>query len=336
MLDIETLEKYDSQKMYKIYDDWPELARKSYNENNNKLTFDGVDHIVFAGMGGSGALADIFAAILSKMDVHVRTVKGYHLPKTVDSNTLVITTSISGNTEETLSVLHSAFNHDCKIAAFSSGGKMEEYCIKNKITYNKIQRIHSPRASFANFLYYMLKSLETVLPISKEDIQESIEKLEENKKRINSQNITENNPALNIANWIKGIPLIYYPWGLQSAAIRFKNSLQENAKMHAITEDVIEACHNGIVSWEKNTNVQPILIEGYDDFFKTKERWNVLKKYFEQNQIEYYEIKSSSGSILSKIINLIYVLDYASIYKAVLNKVDPSPVKSIDYIKNNL
>ena len=51
---------------------------------------------------------------------------------------------------------------------------------------------------------------------------------------------------------MKGIPVIYYPVGLQAAAIRFKNSLQENAKSHAISEDVIEACHNGIVSWNSH------------------------------------------------------------------------------------
>ena len=65
-------------------------------------------------------------------------------------------------------------------------------------------------------------------------------------EEINSSNLTKNNPALDVAYWITEIPIIYYPWGLQAAAIRFKNSLQENAKIHVITEDVVEACHNGI------------------------------------------------------------------------------------------
>jgi glucose/mannose-6-phosphate isomerase len=64
-----------------------------------------------------------------------------------------------------------------------------------------------------------------------------------------------------------------------SRSTRFKNSLQENSKIHAITEDVIEACHNDIVAWEKNSKVQPILIRGHDDHIKTIERWNILKEF---------------------------------------------------------
>ena len=130
--------------------------------------------------------------------------------------------------------------------------------------------------------------------------------------------------------------MIYYPWGLQAAAIRFKNSLQENAILHVVAEDVIEACHNGIVSWEKRSVVQPILIEGYDDYIKTKERLEILKRYFDENEIDYREVKSTKGSIISKLISLIYFLDYVSIYKAILSGVDPSPVKSSDYIKSSL
>ena len=101
-------------------------------------------------------------------------------------------------------------------------------------------------------------------------------------------------------------------------------------------EDVIEACHNDVVSWEKIDKVQPILLEGTDDFIKTKERWKILKEYFEINNIDYREVHSVNGNILSKLINLIYLLDYTSIYLAVLSKVDPSPVKSIDFIKRRI
>ena len=141
---------------------------------------------------------------------------------------------------------------------------------------------------------------------------------------------------MSLANWISEIPLIYYPWGLQAAAIRFKNSLQENAKMHAMTEDIIEACHNGIVSWENKSNVKPILIQGKDDYVKTQIRWKIVKEFFNERKIEYHEINSEEGSILSKLINLIYVLDYSTIYRAVMSKIDPSPVVPIDFIKEKL
>ena len=322
--------------MHDVYDAWPEIAKESYDSDQETVDFRSIDHIVFAGMGGSGALGDIFSAILSKTNLHVAVAKGYHLPSTVDSNTLVVTTSISGNTVETLTVLEAARKLKCNIIAFSSGGKMENYCIKHKIEYRNIQQLHSPRASFPNFLYTILRVMGPVIPVKKHDISDSINKLEKNAKEISSANLTQNNPSLTLAKWITGIPIIYYPFGFQAAAVRFKNSIQENAKTHAIIEDVIEACHNGIVAWEKYENVMPILLEGEDDYVKTKERWKILKEYFYENEIDYWEVPSVRGSILSKLINLIYRLDYTSIYRAILSKVDPTPIDSIDFIKDRL
>lgn len=77
--------------------------------------------------------------------------------------------------------------------------------------------------------------------------------------------------------------------------------------MHAMAEDIVETSHNGIVSWERESVVQPILIEGRDDYVRTKERWNILKQYFAENKIGFKEIHSIDGSILSKMINLIFV-----------------------------
>ena len=333
-MNISDLEKYDLQKMYKIYDDWPNIAKSYYEKDLKKVNFTGIDHIVFAGMGGSGALGDIFAAILSKTNIHVCVVKGYHLPNTVDSKTLVVVISISGNTDETLKILESAHDQGCKLIVFTSGGKMEKICLEKNIEFRKIEEFHSPRASFPSFLYSILNILSPIIPIKKEEVLESIKELQYLQSEISSENLSENNPALCLAKWITDIPLIYYPFGLQSAAIRFKNSLQENAKTHAIMEDIVESCHNGIVAWERKSNVQPILIKGADDHVKTKEKYQILTEYFQQNKIKYKGITSINGNILSKIINLIYLLDYSTIYKAVLNKIDPSPVKSIDYVKN--
>jgi glucose/mannose-6-phosphate isomerase len=336
LLDIATIDKVDTRGMYKIYDSWPEIAQESFESNQEPVDFNGIDHIVFAGMGGSGAIGDIFSAVLSKTKIHVNVVKGYLLPTTVDSNTLVVVVSVSGNTAETLAILDSAYKRKSKIIAFSSGGKMLEYCTKNKIKHRLVPQYHSPRASFTSYLYTILKVLHSALEIKQHDILESITELEKISKKISSSNLTKNNPSLNLAEWITDIPMIYYPFGLQSVAIRFKNALQENAKIHAIAEDVVEACHNGIVSWERESNIKPILIQGKDDYIKTKERWNVLKEYFKENNVDFYEVLSNKESILSKIINLIYLLDYATVYLAILSKIDPSPVSSIDYIKDRL
>ena len=322
--------------MYKVYNKWPEIAKKSFESQKDTENFENIEHIVFGGMGGSGAIGDMFESILSKTKIHVNVVKGYVLPETVNSNTLVIIVSVSGNTIETISLLKSAKKIGTKIIAFSSGGKIQEYCIKNNIKHILVPKFHSPRATFPSFLYTILKVLYQTLKIKEDNIIESIKELEILQRKINSLNLTESNASLNLAKSIKLIPIIYYPFGLQSASIRFKNSLQENAKMHAACEDIIEASHNGIVSWEKKSDVMPILIRGSEDHIKTKERYKILKEFFIKKKIKYEEIISVEGNILSKLITLIYLLDYATIYKAVIDNIDPSPVKSIEFIKKNI
>lgn len=333
---IDDIDKIDTQKIYEIYDKWPEIARESFVKQIKKFDVQDIDHIVFAGMGGSGSIGDVIGAILSKEDVHVSNVKGYVLPKTVDSKTLIVTTSVSGNTRETMTVLEKAKNSPAKIAAFSSGGMIKEYCQRNNIFHQEISMIHSPRASFTNFLYGIINTLEAILPIKRSDVLESISILDITKKNISSENLTESNDSLKLAQFVKEIPCLYYPAGLQSAAIRFKNSLQENAKMHVIAEDVIESCHNGIMAWKKNSDVFPILIKGQDDYIKTKERWSILEEFFDKKGIKYFSINSVNGNILSKIMNLVYIFDYATVYFSILNSIDPSPVDAIDYIKSRL
>jgi len=336
MITLNDLKKYDLQKMYETYDQWPQIAKESYNAIVDKIRLDGIDHIVFAGMGGSGSIGDVFSSILSKTNIHVSIVKGYILPKTVDKKTLVVVTSVSGNTDEPISILHNTKKIRTNVIAFSSGGKMEKFCHKNRIEHRNIQQIHSPRASFSSFLYYMLAVLQPLLPIRNSDIIESIRNMQKLGKNIASDNLSSDNKALELAQWITGMPIIYYPWGLNAAAIRFRNSLQENAKIHAIIEDVIESSHNGIVAWEKPSNVQPILLRGKDDYYKTQERWKILKEYFDKKDIDYRELISTSGSILTKVVTFIYMLDYASIYLAVKLKTDPSPVRAIDFMKSRL
>ena len=322
--------------MIKIYEKWPEMAKNAFNSEYKILDIQSINHVIFAGMGGSGTIGDIFEAILSKTNIHVSVVKGYLLPKTVTENTLIVITSVSGNTIETLTVLENAKKTKGKIIVFSSGGKCEEFCKKSNTQYYKIQKIHSPRASFVIFLFSMLKIFQNIISLKIEDVNEAINELEKLKNKISTNELTNVNPAIKLAENITNIPLIYYPHGLESAAIRFKNSLQENAKMHVISEDVVEASHNGIVAWEKESIVEPILIEGKDDYKKTKERWSILKEYFIIKNIKFNEVLVNTNSILSKIVYLIYFLDFVSIYKAIMLKQNPTPVKSIEYIKKRL
>ena len=335
-MELNDLKKIDKKSMFKTYDIWPDIARESFEKKIEKLDVKDIDHVVFAGMGGSGSIGDAISAILSKKDIHVSNVKGYLLPKTVDSKTIVIATSVSGNTAETLAILNSAKKTTAKVVGFSSGGILEECCKKNDIFFQKIPMVHSPRASFTGFLFSILNVLEPILPIKENEIHESIYALEQTKKNIFSGNLTNDNESLELAKFVRDIVAIYYPAGLQAAAIRYKNCLQENTKIHAIAEDVIESCHNGIVPWVEKSSVRPIFIQGKDDHIKTSERWVILKEFFDGKGIDYRVINSIDGNILSKITSLIYLLDYSTIYAAVLNNTDPSPVVPIDFIKSRL
>jgi glucose/mannose-6-phosphate isomerase len=337
MLEKNQIKKYDQSLMHEAYDLWPKMALDNYSRTiNTDIEFQDIDHIAFAGMGGSGAAGEILRGVLSKSNYHTTVIKGYTLPHTVDSNTLLIVTSVSGNSEEPLTILAQIKKTKPQVVAISDGGKMQEFCKKNNTPHIAIKQVNSPRASLPIILYSILSFLGSNFKIRTDDVTESIKLLEETAKKINSDNLSDQNPSLSLGNWINKIPVIYYPYGLYAAALRFKNSLQENCKSNAMTEDVVEACHNNIVSWERPAPVQPILIRGVGDYPKTKERWEILKEYFRTNNIEFREVFSEKGSILSKLINLIYILDYATIYNAVLNQIDPTPIKSIDFIKSKL
>ena len=335
-MNFEDLDKIDSKKMYQVYDEWPKIAETNYHIEHKEIELDEFDDIVFAGMGGSGVIGDIFSSILSRTSKYTSVIKGYHLPKTVNSKTLVVITSVSGNTIEALSILKKAREVGTNIISFSSGGMLQEICKKNNINHARIDMINSPRASLTAYLYNMLNILGEHLSIERGEIEISIKELKETARTNSYHNLTQSNFSLGLAKWITKTPIIYYPWGLHAVANRFKNSLQENAKMHAIAEDVIEASHNGIVAWEKQKKFQPILIQGENDFIKTKEVWKIIKTYFKNNDIDFREVYTKNTGILSKIINSIYLLDIVSIYKAVLLGIDVTPVKSISFIKSKL
>ena len=328
---------YDKSQMVKAYEQWPNIAEEVYEKNNYEVCdFKNIKHIAFAGMGGSGTVGEIFSSILSKSGIHTSVIRSHLLPKTVNEETLVVITSISGNTEESLSIIKEAKKKNIQTIAYSSGGKIKEFCNNNQIKFQYLEKIHSPRTSLPSALYTMLKTLGPQFDISKNEVVNSINQMKKTKEKINSSQINEKNPSMKLAKWISGIPVIYYPHGLEAAAIRFKNSLQENAKIHVVAEEVLEACHNGIMSWERTSDMRCVLIRGADDHSKTKARLEIIKQYFNEKNIPFYEINSVTGDLLSKIINLVYELDFTSIYHALINQIDPSPLKSIEYIKENM
>ena len=333
MINKEILDKYDTQRMYKVYDNWPKIARDSYERKIMPLSCDNVNHLVFVGMGGSGTVSDIFYSILSQTSIHVTVIKGYVLPKNIDKNTLVVITSMSGDTEETLTALKSSLQYNCMKIAFSAGGLIEKFANNNKIEHRSLIMHLNPRSSLPSAVYTILNVLGDTLSIDKNDVYDSIRALEDYSQKICSDNLTDKNPSLKLAMHLSEICLIYYPHGLQTVATRFKNSIHENMKKHASIENIIESCHNQIMAWDDNTNVLPILLHGSDDHVKTIDRWDVIKELFKTRKINYEEFSVSGNNILTKTISSIYELDYATLYRAVIEEKDPYIIESIKYIK---
>ena len=143
MLTKEKMKIVDESKMYETYDNWPEIAKNSFNNDLKEIMGGNIAHIILAGMGGSGTIGDVIASILSKTDTHVDVVKGYHLPKTVKQNSLLICTSVSGNTIETITVLKEGIELGCQIIVFSSGGELKKISNDKKIEYREITMNHS-------------------------------------------------------------------------------------------------------------------------------------------------------------------------------------------------
>jgi glucose/mannose-6-phosphate isomerase len=334
MFDSHTIQRNDPQGMQKLYDMWPEIAMEYFEMTKDYIDFKNPNHVVFAGMGGSGLVNEVLISLYSKNQDQISKVNGFDIPEHLTSKDVFIATSVSGNTLETLTALDSARKIGCRIIAFSSGGKIEDYCKKYGLEHRMIPIFLSPRTSFTSFLYSMLRVLQPILPITEGDVKESLADLSRLKQKIFSLNLTETNPALNLADWFPKTPVIYYSKTLEASAVRLKNSFNENAKSHAIANELLEACHNDIVSWELPTTSKPIMVRAKNDDKRIVETWEIMKEFFEEKKMDYKEIFSNNGKILSQLVGLIYLFDYSTIYYAIKCGINPSPIVSTEFFKN--
>jgi glucose/mannose-6-phosphate isomerase len=342
MLSPSEVKRIDKSGLYKVYEDWPSHCKNAYKIKVNAPEASNVKNIVYAGMGGSATPGDILQDWLKdSIDIPIHVVKDYHLPKSAGKDTFVIAASCSGNTEETLSIVHESLKAGCKVAAISSGGLLEKMSLDNNIPHNRIVFTLLSRASFPYLFYVSAKILATCgfVSGSKDQIPSSIRVIEEISKRISIEASIEENPSKNIALWLHdSLPVIYGSNLNRAVAIRFKNVLNENAKMHAIADAMPELCHNEIVAWEgiKDTPLKPLLLRYEGEPIEVKERFEIFKGLIRDASLEILEAWSSGDDKLSKIVSLLYILDFASLYLAILRGFDPTPTKFIEKMKNRL
>ncbi|MCP4705607.1 MAG: bifunctional phosphoglucose/phosphomannose isomerase [candidate division Zixibacteria bacterium] len=346
---IDNIKKLDPDKMYdKIYN-FPEQLSEALEIGRNiqidAKQYSDIKNIVVAGMGGSAIGGDTARTYLAKkLNIPFFVCRHYNLPGFVDDKTLIIISSYSGNTEETLSAFEQALSKNAKIVCISTGGKVGEIAITNNLPMVQLPKGYPPRTalgySFIPLLFLMAK-LGFIANVS-EDITKLIDGLKEYRKLYSVEIKSEDNRAKTIAQKMFGkIPIIYSgPELTDTVGTRWKGQICENAKCLAYNNQFAEFNHNELVGWNVIENYKNNLIVIYlrdsEDHIKIAERMTIVKDIITKYDVEVIEVTSQGETSLLRIFSLIQIGDFISYYLAILNNVDPTPVAVIDYLKNKL
>jgi glucose/mannose-6-phosphate isomerase len=331
---------FDLLRLYLVYDDWPKYFKDAANIPG-KLDHgpDFYESVVLCGMGGSATSCDILHDILHRFGrVPCSVIRGQNLPSTVNNHSLVIVNSVSGNTRETVSNLEEAIARNAEVISISSGGTLKEQAATNGHKHITIPNLSVPRASLPYLLMPGLRLIDSLLTYS---LKEEISMIHDNLSKIfNEISVTvmhKLNVAKQIATFLDySIAFCFTSPYLVSVGTRFKNSLNENAKVHCLKDSILEASHNEIVPFTFNDTNSPhkvLLLRWQQDSQAVAERFSKVKAFFKEIGQPAMEIKIEQKSLINAIVSSVYILDYATIYMAVRRMLDPSPTPAIDILK---
>jgi glucose/mannose-6-phosphate isomerase len=332
--------KVDQERLHLIYDKWP-VYFKDAEKIPCKLDHepDFYESIILCGIGGSATSCDILNDLLhSFSNVNSTVLKGQDMPFFVDKRSLVIVNSISGNTLEAISMVEKASERNAEVICISSGGKLKEVAAKNSHRHIHIPNLSLPRASLP---YLIMPGLNLIKPFLKKSLEEEISSIHRSisniAKDISARVPEESNIAKKIASFLEnGFVFCFTSPYLMSVGTRFKNSLNENAKVHCVKESVLEASHNEIVPFTFYNNsfaAKVLLLEWVSDQTIVKERFKKVQCFLTRIKQPLMELSIFENTLLNAIICSIYILDYATIYMAISRKLDPSPTPAIDILK---
>jgi glucose/mannose-6-phosphate isomerase len=333
--------------MYKAIYDFPDQIREAIKIGESialKNNYNNINNIVVAGMGGSAIGGDVTRLILqNQLNVPMYISRNYTLPNWVDNSTLVICSSYSGNTEESLASFKEAQIKKAKIIAISTGGILTKQVNELGLDIVTIPKGLQPRAALAlSFvpMIYLFKSLKLIKTKTIVDLIGAIN-LIETKREIYNKKINEN-PAYSLSkNIYKSLPVIYGEnESTAIIAVRWKGQLSENAKMLAYHNELPEMNHNEIVGWENNSDlinkISIIWLKDKSDHPRTTIRQTSTKEIID-NLAARHEIISVEGSTkVERYLNMIHLGDWVSFWCAILHGTDPTPVTKIDKLKEIL
>lgn len=339
------IERIDSQDMWKLVENFPKHWAKIMEMTGNlEFTIDKnkIKKICFAGMGGSAIGADLIRAYSLKTCPHpVQVVRHYEIPQWVDEKTLFIACSFSGNTEETLSALNQAFKKKAQCIGVTSGGKLLITAQQENFDYIKIPGGMPPRAALAYSFIPLFRIFQHLgyLDEGEEALQETAELLQESVAEFVD---FTSNEALTIAEELtESLPLIYSDSLLMEPVnLRWRGQIEENAKMLAYGNLLPEMNHNEIVGWEHITHLtgrlSVVMLKDKEDNSRVRRRMEIVKELVIDQALSVIEIESYGNSRLARIFSLIQLGDWVSMYLAILNEVDPTPIAKIDLLKSKL
>tara|TARA_A100001015_G_C14896727_1_gene674711 strand:- start:6 stop:1046 length:1041 start_codon:yes stop_codon:yes gene_type:complete len=339
--------KYDQENMFQSIWNFPNNLKDAISLGNKldlKNDYSDVKNIVIAGMGGSAIGGDI-VSVLENTNIKIPYVvcRDYSIPEWVNSNSLVICSSYSGNTEETISAFRKSIEKGASICGITTGGTLLNLLKENKKDFIKIPSGLQPRAAVAFSFIPIIKLIEKVGLIHSDLdfwIGNSIVDLEINRVVYSKEGNV--NPVYELAHKIyKKIPIIYSDTSsMRVNAVRLKGQINENGKMLAYNNDLPELNHNEIVGWKNNPEFFKSLcvlwLEDESDSSRTKIRKNITEKILNEVNVSQYSIQINGNSFQERFLHMIHYGDWLSFWCAILHETDPSPVEKIVRLKNEL
>ena len=294
-----------------------------------------IQNIVLTGLGGSGIGGSIVQNYgFDKMSVPFVVNKDYFLPAFVNANTLVIVSSYSGNTEETISAMQQAIKAKATIVCITSGGKVADMAKKKKLDCVLLPAGMPPRACIG---YSMVQVLYTIAHFGfinydfEKQIKSAIKLLNTDEKDIQRK-------AKSIAQKLFGkLPIIYAAGNFEGVAVRVRQQLNENSKMLAWQGVIPEMNHNELVGWrDKDTNKAVVMLRNDDDYDRVQTRMEINKKIIKKYTPNIIEINSKGKGYWDKVFYFIHLTDWVSFFLSDLRNQDAMEVKVIDFLKNEL
>ncbi|MEE9443134.1 MAG: bifunctional phosphoglucose/phosphomannose isomerase [candidate division Zixibacteria bacterium] len=359
---LENIRELDPGGMYDAIVDFPNQIREAIKIwEQTKIDpeafpdMDKIDNIVICGMGGSAIGGDLAGAVLEEYPrIPIIVSRDYSLPYFARDKTVVIVSSYSGNTEETLMAMYQAVSRKCKIFAITTGGAIGEFAIKKKIPILSPKKGLQPRAALG-YSFGLLMMLLYNLGVSHHlprHLDNLASYLDIKAQSFLKDKVAEKNRCKQLAEKLHNrIPIIYSNTSFTSpAAIRFKGQLSENAKVLSFVNQFPECNHNEIVGWKNiellKDKVIVILLRDRSDYTSSDElissrimikaRMNIVKEMIEAKGVEVIEINSGGDDELQRLFSIVQIADFTSFYLAILNDEDPTPVSLIEELKQRL